>query len=221
MPGQESPRGILSPADREYLLGNSEIEPGSQSERNIRSRIRERVQASLQDFKILSNPDQFEDRDFKQVREYKRDNDSQLKEFADRTPDTISTDTVLTEDLEDDLIEMIAFLLRFEPSSNLLESLIQSGIERGLSRQGSEAKVSEVRITIEDPDTIANRITEYFDQGVPLTESEIRLALEQEIRPAEEIAEHVQEYGTRSKGVSVKRAKVNIRDELSNQNLRK
>lgn len=47
-------RGILSRADREYLLGESDIEEKSQQERNARGRIRQRVTNAMLDFTLLN-----------------------------------------------------------------------------------------------------------------------------------------------------------------------
>lgn len=58
-------RGILTPTDREFLLGESEIESKSQSERNARARIRKRLRNAVLDFPILL--EHLEDRDLKQV----------------------------------------------------------------------------------------------------------------------------------------------------------
>jgi hypothetical protein len=46
------------------------------------------------------------------------------------------------------------------------------------------------------------RIAWLFDEGRPLTDTEARLALEHEIRPPEEVREHIQEHGTREGEVS-------------------
>jgi hypothetical protein len=54
MPDEERPRGILSPADRAYLRGETTFE-SDQSERNARARIRERVLAALGDFDLLAD----------------------------------------------------------------------------------------------------------------------------------------------------------------------
>ena len=48
---EERPRGILSPADRQYLTGQKELSQGA--ERNTRQRIRERIRNSLFDAQLL------------------------------------------------------------------------------------------------------------------------------------------------------------------------
>lgn len=49
------PRGILSQRDREYLVGESDIEQKTQKERNVRGDIRTRVKHALIDFTLLMN----------------------------------------------------------------------------------------------------------------------------------------------------------------------
>jgi phosphopantothenate synthetase len=49
----DRPRGILSPRDREYLLGEADIEPTSQAARNVRAAIRERLENAILDFTLL------------------------------------------------------------------------------------------------------------------------------------------------------------------------
>lgn len=50
----DRPRGLLTPTDREYLLGGSDIEEKSQQERNRRAAIRERLYHGLLDFVLLN-----------------------------------------------------------------------------------------------------------------------------------------------------------------------
>jgi hypothetical protein len=54
MSGDGSPRGILSPADRAYLRGETEF-GSDQSERNARARIRERLLAALFDADLVES----------------------------------------------------------------------------------------------------------------------------------------------------------------------
>ncbi|MFC6823483.1 hypothetical protein [Halopelagius fulvigenes] len=51
--GNGRPRGILTPHRRDYLRGETDIEPQSNTERAIRSDIRENLKNSLLDFPIL------------------------------------------------------------------------------------------------------------------------------------------------------------------------
>src|SRR6056297_2836358 len=52
MSGDARDRGILSPADRAYLRGETTL-ASEQSERNTRARIRNRIDASIRDFELL------------------------------------------------------------------------------------------------------------------------------------------------------------------------
>lgn len=52
MSGKSRERGLLSPADRAYLRGEADL-ASVQSERNTRSRIRERIYHALFDFELL------------------------------------------------------------------------------------------------------------------------------------------------------------------------
>jgi len=59
------PRGILNERERRYLRGEAEIEPRSQTERDIRATIRTRLRHALFDFALLF--DHMADRDINQV----------------------------------------------------------------------------------------------------------------------------------------------------------
>lgn len=59
------PRGLLNERERRYLLGQSEIQPKSQPERDIRATIRERLTHAVYDLALLF--DTLDDRDLNQV----------------------------------------------------------------------------------------------------------------------------------------------------------
>lgn len=59
------PRGMLNERERCYLLDHADIEPRSQTERDIRATIRTRLRHTIYDLALLF--DQFEDRDIDQV----------------------------------------------------------------------------------------------------------------------------------------------------------
>lgn len=59
------PRGLLNERERRYLLGQTDIKPKSQAERDIRATIRNRVRHAIHDFALLFY--QMEDRDIEQV----------------------------------------------------------------------------------------------------------------------------------------------------------
>lgn len=49
---EDRPRGVLTAADREYLLGERTYDR-EQTERNVRARIRDRIEAGVYDFETL------------------------------------------------------------------------------------------------------------------------------------------------------------------------
>lgn len=190
-------RGVLSRVDREYLVGESDIEEKSQAERNVRARIRERVRNALLDFRYLADPGLFEDRDLEQILERK-------DEGLEVTPETLDELAFLIGEPDRDpeievaLTELVAFAFRASPSN--IEQIVKSGVQRALQRLDSNATVGEIDIPIEDPEEIAARVEQLMDDGVGLTEQEIRVAFEQEVRPDEEIAAHIRKHGTREFG---------------------
>jgi len=79
-------RGVLSPADREFLRGDRELS-SVQAERNARARIRERVYDALLDFEVLV--EHLDDRDGELVFE-KRANDADGTEAFDAFVSTLA-----------------------------------------------------------------------------------------------------------------------------------
>jgi len=109
-------RGILGQADRRYLAGESDIEPKSQSERNVRARIRNRFRNAILDMPILLK--QLEDRDLEQV----------------LRPDI----------LHDEVTAAIpaAIGLLYLDDEEVFETRVQQGITRAELRKGWEADVT-------------------------------------------------------------------------------
>lgn len=68
----DRPRGMLSPADREFLLGETEMDH-DQSRRNAEARIRERVTNALLDFNLLIH--NLREKDRRQIFEKSMDDD--------------------------------------------------------------------------------------------------------------------------------------------------
>jgi hypothetical protein len=102
------PRGILNERERRYLLGESDIEPRSQAQRDIRATIRSRLRHSIYDFALLFT--RLEDRDIEQV-------------FNPRTDDI----TALRTALEDTLGFFYRSTVNFHPP---FHQLAQEGIQR-------------------------------------------------------------------------------------------
>ena len=59
------PRGILNERERRYLMGTADIEPRSQTERDIRATIRNRFRHAIYDWALLFS--HLDDRDMEQV----------------------------------------------------------------------------------------------------------------------------------------------------------
>jgi len=195
-------RGILTQGDREYLAGESDIEPKSQSERNARSRIRKRVRNGLLDFQYLANPELFDERDLTQVWQYEDESGKLVTLSSYHLDDGIAHEPVLDPEIEDALIELIAFTFRVKPDSEYFEAVIRSGVERALDRGFPEFELDEVAVSVTDPETVADRVDRHMERGIPLTDAEIRVAHEQQIRTDAEIGEYIREHGTRQEGVS-------------------
>jgi hypothetical protein len=186
-------RGILTTADRKLLTGTAGLK--DHSERVARQRVRERVREAIFDFRYLADPEYLEDRDLDLIREATDDDGRVVTDRLFRLGEGATENVVLDPAIDEALPELIAFAFRVNPSE--IEETVQTGIGRALQRGSMEAEVGDVEIPIEVPDDIAERVEKYIDAGFPLTDTEVRVALEREVRPADEIAEHVREHGTR------------------------
>jgi len=80
----ERPRGILTPSDREFLSGQTELSDSAR--RNARQRIRERVQASMADFELLWQC--LSDRDLELI--FHPDEDEEQERMRSRAQDAVS-----------------------------------------------------------------------------------------------------------------------------------
>lgn len=133
------PRGILNERERRYLLGQAEIEPHSQTERDIRATIRTRVQHALFDFALLF--DHMEDRDLAQV-------------FDPRAEDAPAVQTAI----EDTLGFVYRATIDFHPPFHYLA-------KEGIQRAEQQHFDRHVRATIDveatapiDPDRIREKM---------------------------------------------------------------
>lgn len=77
------PRGILNERERCYLFGQADIEPRSQTERDIRATIRNRLRHAIYDFALLF--DHLEDRDIEQVFDPRADDGAELRTAIEDT----------------------------------------------------------------------------------------------------------------------------------------
>jgi len=195
----DRPRGILSKADRRLLTGESDIDAKSQQERNARARIRDRIEAGLRDFELLADPAHLEDRDLNRVRapDVSLTNSKEMGSGGGRSASVPTQGPEIDSEITHALAEMVAFAFRVKPDPLYIENVFKTGLRRGLDRFQPDAELSDVKITIEDPVTLADRLEAYLDAGWSLSEWEVIFALKKDLRPAEEIAAHVRTHGTR------------------------
>ena len=152
--------GILTEKQRQYLLGDSDIESGSQHERTIRSRIRERTGNILQDIEILSIG--LEDRDIDQI------------------SSQITDDNSISWDPYSRMGTIVGFLLRIheglemyyerdnidsEKFEERMEHVMSGAIQYALQKEGYHAGVScEVNIDAKSVDELDNDINSLSEE---------------------------------------------------------
>ena len=176
----DRPRGILTPADRQFLLGVGDVKPKSQVERNKRARIRERLYHAILDFWVLY---ELEERDRRAVFTAKGDNDMGR----------------LTS-LQQGLISALAFLYRDVSDAGQLnfEELLRTAILRVRFTASDQRMIhpGSVNIDIEEPQTVDyGAVAEVVERdGIKgLTESQLQhladFLLEQEGWTADELSD--------------------------------
>lgn len=149
------PRGVLSPADRAYLLGEADL-ASDQSEYDARYRIRERVRHAVHDFALLF--DRLSEQDRRQV-------------FAPAADEH--------DAFTEALVSAVAFLYHgteaYDPPR---KNIFAEGIRRAAEREhGDETAVCSVRIDVERPTrSELERIVRCVETGAyhELNESELR-----------------------------------------------
>lgn len=153
-------RGILTPIDREYLLGNKTYQD-DQQEINRRSSIRQRVQDSIVDFSILFK--HLSSRDRKQIFgdiKSKKQSSNQLYFKLDPKPRADNTD------LENGIIDGFGFFyLGCEDADMNFERTLESGINRA-------EKNIIVNISIQEPDDLVDSAAKKLLDNDPLSSEE-------------------------------------------------
>lgn len=136
MPGADRPRGILSPADRAYLRGETTF-GSDQSERNARARIRRRLLAAVHDTELLT--ERLSDRDRELVFE---------KHLGD-DPDGVRA-----------LIATVALLYRGVDDAGLsFETVLEEGVSRAEAGRDRAAFVEfDVHREPLDTDRLARKL---------------------------------------------------------------
>lgn len=178
--------GLLTPPQREYLRGDSDIKSESTHERVTRSRLRDRIYATLSiDFALLGK--------------------SLRKDDREQVLDQLDVDVTPS------LIEMVAWIHQAAETLGLdSKRVLEEGIERGEARLGNEDVTVEVEIEFHSG---VEHLQERFESGDPtLTGSELaRLQLETSIG-VDEIGEY---YGkTLEQGDDSERVSTGIVEEM-------
>lgn len=166
-------RGILTPADRAYLGGDTEFE-SVQSERNARARIRNRVYEAVRDFELLV--ERLPERDRKLVFE-KRFDDAGTEGFDALVSalaflylavgetglefETVLREAINVAEATDDRAATVAFDLTFHAlSADGLVAKLERGEELSLTEIAFLQRSGEVR-----PDELAR----YLGEDAPAT----------------------------------------------------
>ncbi|MFC4359720.1 hypothetical protein ACFO0N_17380 [Halobium salinum] len=141
-------RGLLSPADRSYLRGESDL-ASVQSERNTRGRIRDRVHDGLLDFELLTGA--LSDRDVELLFEKRLGGDDGTVAF-------------------DALVSAVAFLYRGVDHTDLdFEAVLREGVNLAEAREDRAATVTFSK-TLHALDTDQLRRKLESDESLSLTE---------------------------------------------------
>lgn len=123
----DRPRGVLTKRERRYLIGESDIEPGTQDERSIRQSIRTHVMHSILDFTIL----------YQALEE--RDRDRILKDGGDMG---------VVPWVSNSLDDMIAFIYQTNDHPELFAGRVEGGVTHAVTRDGWFADVEvDVKVT--------------------------------------------------------------------------
>lgn len=167
---QESQSALLTKGHRDLLDGKIDYSRTDSRGRATRSRLRDRVEVGIQDFKYLADPDRFETQD--------------LIQLIDDEEDQIQ--------LEEGLIEMVAFLYRLYPDG--FESIIRKGVERGVRRISPEYEVDEVSVSVRKRGQILDRARHKISNEEPLTDGEVRAMLEHGDMSPDDLRDYVQTH---------------------------
>lgn len=120
----ERPRGVLNKRERQYLLGETDIEPKSPEERSIRQDIREHIKHGLVDFQLLRRS--LEERDREQI----------IPE------NSLHSDRLRPESsLRGGLTSMLAFAFQLEAHEAEFAESLEHAIEWAVLESGWKAEV--------------------------------------------------------------------------------
>ncbi|ELY99459.1 hypothetical protein [Natrialba asiatica] len=163
-------RGILTPADRDFLRGEKEYS-SEQSERDARYRIRQRLMDSILDFNILVN--NMDEKDREQIFE------SNFSKSEKPPNDEIT---------EDDLQELVKktmfingissaigfFYLGVTDTGSPFDEVLESGIEIGEEQRGYVVEDVNVSYDVSRKKTDIKKLVQKLETGDPLEPDELR-----------------------------------------------
>ena len=179
-------RGMLSPADRAYLRGETEL-ASVQSERNTRARIRDRIHDSLFDFEVLV--------------EHLSERDRRLV-FGDRLDDEGTA-------AFDALVSAVALLYRGIDDTDLsFETVLSEGINLA---EASEDRAAVVDLDVTYHALSVETLRRKAAEGTPLSLTEIAYADARAEVSADEFARYVRD-GTVDAGIDDGRIQSKVTD---------
>jgi hypothetical protein len=161
----ERGRGVLSPADRAYLRGETDL-ASVQSERNTRARIRERLSDALLDFEVL------------------------VEQMEERDRDMVFGERLAEEGTEgfDALASAVAFLSDGVGRTDLdFETVLREGINLA---EASEDRAATVELDVTFHALAADQLREKLASGASLSLTEIAYLYESDAVGREELAEY-------------------------------
>ncbi len=166
MRGDERKRGILSRADREYLRGETSL-GSTQSERNTRARIRDRIYNSILDFELLVEC--LSEHDRKLIFEKRFENMDGTEAF-------------------DSLVSAVSFLYRATADTSLdFETVLNEGINVA---EVKDARVATVQLDLTFHSLTADQLLHKLESGETLSLTEIAYLHESDEVRADELAQY-------------------------------
>lgn len=182
----ERPRGILTPADRAYLLGEREYDR-TQTERNVRARIRDRVEAATYDFETLVEG--LDDRDRRLVFEERFGAEGGAEAF-------------------DALVSAVAFLYLAVGDTDLdFETVLAEGINVA---EATEDRVATVDFAVSRAERSPETLRRKLELGEDLTLTEIAVLQDSDAVSEGELARYLGE--DRASGVDDGRIQSRVTD---------
>jgi len=188
-------RGILSPSDREYASHPEQYsEEKSRTAVNKREEaIVERVRNAVLDFEYLSDtdfPDKLLESAFSPPEGDIEDLDGGFADLYRRG----KLDTKLLDpDIEDNFVSMVAFLFHVLPPT-LFSEVVEDGVKQAIREQYPDYEVVDASYNpdIRSPDRAHKQAKNLLENGISLSDEQVRLLLERGEVDPQKVAENVQ-----------------------------